>query len=174
MALRLERRASEPKAEERQAQLLAALAVPLHPVLEIPSIPVGMVAMERVSRLRERAAEERPDHLEREVAAAITLPSRTLAAAVVAVPTAEHRAATVQALLVVPEVALGAGPAEADLAAPAARAVLARYGRRHRTVPRRGQAVAAAAVLVMMAVALVALVGPAVHMAAAAVGAVSG
>lgn len=153
--------------------MLAALAVPLHPVLEIPSIPVGMVAMERVSRPQEQAAEERPDHLEREVAAAITQPLRTLVAAVVAAPTAEHQAATVQALLVVPEVASGAGLAETELAEAAAQAALARFGRRHPTVPRLGRVEAVAVAPDMMAVALVALVGPAVHMAAAAAAAVS-
>lgn len=165
---------SGPKAVERQAQLLAARAAPLHPVLAIPSIPVGMVAMEQVLRPREQAAEEQPGHLEREVTAAITLPSRTLAAAVVAAPTAEHRAATVQALLVVPEVASGVGLAEADLAAPAAQAALTQYGRRHRTVPRLGRVEAAAAVLVMMAAGLAGLVVPVVDLAAAAAAAVSG
>lgn len=159
---------------ERQAQLLAALAGTLHPASVTPSIPVEMVAMGRVSRQQEQAEEERPDHLEREVAAAITQPLRTLVAAVVAAPTAEHQAAMVQALLVVPEVASGVGLAEAGLAEAAAQAALTQYGRRHRTVPRLGRVAAVAAVLVMMAVALVALVGLAVHLAAAAAAAVSG
>lgn len=154
--------------------MLAALAVPLHLALVTPSIPVEMVATELVLRQQEQAAEERPDHLDPEVTAETTQPLRTLAAAAAAAPTAEHQAATVQALLVVQEVASVAGLAEMGLAAVAAQVAPTRSGRRHQTVPRLDRAAAAAVAPDMMAVALVARVGLAVHMAAVAAAAVSG